>query len=1031
MFFPGMPLTRTAVMAIGLLVLASWGWADSIPTDGLVLWLDASDPDGDGLPENDPDDGTKLSRWNDKSGRGNHVEQQAAGRQPSYRHTAFNDRPAIQFQGQSLLQVAGLSGLRPGDQPLHGVLVMRAKMVPAHPNPRLLDLRSDHKKIPAAARRGFWVGYQQNGRNRLGIAYGDEGQARSVLWDGKTNLLEVVYEGGGRWAQYRNAVLDGSGVFAGRTFLGFREKICLAIGQHYGFEQINTFYVGELAEVLLYSRVLSNVEQNALGVYLSRKYQLDTAYGTVPQFEKDVLPILARSCHKCHGEKKREGKLDLRTVSAMLTGGDSGAALVRGHPERSYLLEMIGSGEMPPKNEKKLVKGEVALLQRWVRLGAPTDERIVLPSATDLYRDEHRQHWAFRPPAGVDPPTVRQQNLVHTPIDAFVLRRLEADGLSFSPRAEPATLARRAWFDLTGLPPTPGELRKFLEDEAGDSFANLIDRLLDSPAYGQRWARHWLDIVRYADYYDADAKARQLTAEPLDAWRYRDWVVDSLNRDLPFDEFIVHQIAGDLLPNPDGSKVYPAGLIATTFLSNGVWDPHDADKEKIVSDMADDNIDTIGQAFLGLTLGCARCHDHKFDPVSTEDYYALAGIFYSSHFIEKLGTKGGAYTMNRVPLVSAADIARRQAQVKQLGEIEAQLKALDKRPPQPADDDPERQRLISRRGTLQRELSPETPRAIAVQEGGTPGGLFPGIQDVPVHIRGSYTRLGRVIPRRLPRFFVGEPSPPIGSGSGRRELADWVASKTNPLTARVIVNRVWQWHFGEGLVRTPNNFGMRSEPPTHPGLLDWLAVRFIADGWSLKKLHRQIMLSNTYQQSGKILPGQLNRDPDNRWLGRFMPRRLEAEAIRDAMLFAAGRLDSSLGGPAGDDLMILRRSLYVQTARWNRSNYASLFDAANPDASTPKRVVSTVAPQSLFLMNNEFALTQARSLAKRLLREVSRDETARIVRAYRILFGRPANSAEIEIARELLGEVDDDDPLTPWADLVHVLFCSNEFVYLD
>ena len=326
---------------------------------------------------------------------------------------------------------------------------------------------------------------------------------------------------------------------------------------------------------------------------------------------------------------------------------------------------------------------------------------------------------------------------------------------------------------------------------------------------------------------------------------------------------------------------------------------------------------------------------------------------------------------------------------------------------------------------------PNPPLAMAVQEGGTPGGLFPGIQDVPIHIRGSYTRLGRVVPRRLPKFFVGDSSAPITSGSGRRELAAWIASKENPLAARVVVNRVWQWHFGEGLVRTPNNFGMRSQPPTHPALLDWLAVRFVEDGWSLKKLHRRIMLSTTYQQSSQVSREQSDRDPDNVSLGRFAPRRLEAEAIRDAMLFVAGRLDSSPGGPAGNDLNIQRRSLYVQTARWNRSNFASLFDAANPDASTAKRNVSTVAPQSLFLLNNDFALAQAKHVAERLLREVPNDETVRIGRAYKMLFGRSASGEEIEIAKQLLAGANKQGEQTAWTDLAHVLLCSNEFVYLD
>ena len=322
-------------------------------------------------------------------------------------------------------------------------------------------------------------------------------------------------------------------------------------------------------------------------------------------------------------------------------------------------------------------------------------------------------------------------------------------------------------------------------------------------------------------------------------------------------------------------------------------------RKKIVSDMVDDQVDTVGKAFLGLTLGCARCHDHKFDPVSQRDYYALAGIFYSSHILKELGAKGGEYTLNRVPLVPMSVVAQRENQLRLIAEVNAKLAALDKKSPKPAADDPERLTLIKRRDKLQSELPPEPPLAMAVQEGGTPGGLFPKIQDVPVHIRGSYTRLGPVVPRRLPGFFVGDLERPIKSGSGRRELARWVASEKNPLTARVIVNRVWQWHFGEGLVRTPSNFGMLSEPPSHPALLDWLASRFVGDGWSLKKLHRRIMLSATYQQASSVPREQFVRDPDNHWLGRFAARRLEAEAIRDAMLFVAGRLDLKPGGPAG------------------------------------------------------------------------------------------------------------------------------------
>ena len=642
-----------------------------------------------------------------------------------------------------------------------------------------------------------------------------------------------------------------------------------------------------------------------------------------------------------------------------------------------------------------------------------------------------RRWWAYQPLHAEQPPAVRQAAWAQTEIDRYILAELEARDFAPAAPAERRILIRRVTFDITGLPPTTEDVDAFLRDNSSGAFARVVERLLASPGYGQRWARHWLDVVRYADYHDADPKARTASCEPLEAWRYRDWVVESFNRDLPFDQFIVHQIAGDLLSNPTGEPLYPDGLIATTFLANGAWDRGDADKEKMVSDMVDDQIDTVGKAFLGLTLGCARCHDHKFDPISNEDYYALAGIFYSTHFMENLGTKGGEITLRRVPLVPRMVASLRDGLVLQLEAIKSKLAGLDKLSPPVATNHPERLMLIQERDALQREMPPPYPVAMTVQEGGMPGGLFPNIQDVPIHIRGSYTRLGPVIPRRLPAFFAGESQQPITQGSGRREVARWIAAKENPLTARVIVNRVWQWHFGEGLVRTPNNFGLLSEPPTHPVLLDWLASRFVEDGWSLKKLHRRILLTSTYQQSSGIPPAQFARDPDNRWLGRFAARRLEAEAIRDAMIFVSGRLDPKLGGPAGAEVSAVRRSLYVQTARWDRSNFAMLFDAANPDASVEKRTASTVAPQALLMLNHDFAKVQAAHLANRSLREAPDDQTARIHWMYQVLFARLARADELEIGHQLLSKSGPADAEAAWRDFAHVLLCTNEFIYVD
>jgi len=939
-------------------------------------------------------------------------------------------------------------------------------------------------------------------------------------------------------------------------------------------------------------------------------------------FEKQVRPVLVEHCLECHGGKKQQGGFSLAKRELLLKGGDSGAALVPGKPAESPLLAALaytGDLKMPPAG--KLADTQIEALRQWIARGAPWPADSPLAGESEVgepraYNAKQKSWWAFQPihdPALSD---VRASTWPRNGIDRFILAKLEAEGLSPAPEAGRVTWIRRVTFDLTGLPPTPDEVASFLADDSPQAWERVSDRLLDSPAFGERWARHWLDVVRYADYHDFNPSLRTASCEITEAWRYRDWVVNAINRDLPFDQFIQHQIAGDLLSDPEGGEIYPDGLVATTFLSNGVWDRGDADKEKIVSDMVDDNIGVIGKAFLGLTLDCARCHDHKFDPISTEDYYALAGIFYSSHILRELGEKGGEYTVNRLPLLGPTRLAERAQREQALAGMNARLAGLDRqhrrqqllaggqplvpmkfqseagaegtvgddhsisiRGPlakdrytveavvpagvearflrleslpeaglpaggagraddgnfvltrlsasvapateglpatpvkftagqadfeqdkfpaksvlddnladgwavsphvaephvalfeispetpvaagtrltvvlehqyaekytlgkfrlsvtgpvtlSPPPESPERTELLAQKTGLQTLLADPVPLAMAVTEGGTPGGLFPGIQDVPVHIRGSYARLGPVIPRRFPRFLAGDEQPAIPRGSGRRELAQWVASPRNPLTARVIVNRIWTGHFGEGLVRTPNNFGLNSEPPSHPELLDWLATRLVEEGWSLKTLHRRIVLSATYRQSGQVSRETFDRDPENRWLGRFAARRLEAEAIRDAILAANGRLDRTPGGPAGDDFTIRRRSLYVQTARWQRDSYAMLFDAANPDSSTEKRGTSTVAPQALLLLNHAWVHEQARHLAERAAASAPQETTERIDWLYRWLFARVPRPEEVTIACEIVAAGDAAIANAGWIDLAHLLLCSNEFVYVD
>jgi hypothetical protein len=806
----------------------------------------------------------------------------------------------------------------------------------------------------------------------------------------------------------------------------------------------------DLKSILGISRLLAA----ALAVYAHVQPAIQAADGetdsaAIEYFEKEIRPLLIDKCQKCHGGAKVRGGLRLVGRKEMLQGGDSVPAVVPGMPDQSLLLRAVGyQGELRMPPQGKLPDSDIARLRRWVSLGIPwpqASETIpVKPGKEFTITPEQRRWWAFQPIRSVAPPAVGNSHWGRSPIDRFILAELESRGIVPAAPADKRTLLRRAAFDLTGLPPTPEQVDTFLHDDSPGAFARVVDRLLASPAYGERWARHWLDVARYADYYQANPREHGSADkfELFEAYRYRDWVVEALNNDMPYDQFVFHQIAGDLLPRPRVEGIYPDGQIATTFLAIGSWDHGDADKDKIVSDIVDDQIDTIGKAFLGLTLGCARCHDHKFDPISQADYYGLAGIFYSTHILGDVGAKGDHSVLLRVPLAPPAYLKQRAKQLQQLASMNDQLLKLSAALAafmvgmptfaatwsKPLED---LTRLGQQREVFQADILLTPPLALGAQEGGTPHGIFTGIQDVPLHIRGSYTRLGPVIARRLPVLFAGSPQRPIKVGSGRMEMARWIIAKDNPLTARVLVNRVWQYHFGEGIVRTPSNFGKLGSAPSHPALLDWLAARFCQDGLSIKALHRRIMLSAAYQQASTVPWETLQKDPDNRWLGRMAPRRLEVEAIRDAMLAVVGRLDGKPGGPARIEIGQPRRSLYVQTTRWDRNNYSTLFDAANPDQSIEKRTVSTGAPQALFLLNHDFVLQQARELARVLQEQIPADDDNRIDHAYRLLFARPPDPAEKRAAKAFLQNAASRGSEAAWIDYAHVLLCSDEFVYLD
>jgi hypothetical protein len=665
-----------------------------------------------------------------------------------------------------------------------------------------------------------------------------------------------------------------------------------------------------------------------------------------------------------------------------------------------------------------------------------------------------RQWWAFQALTDPSPPKVANDRWVRTDIDRFVVAKLEERGLSPVPDAERRIWLRRAKFALLGLPPTPEELQSFVLDNRPDAFECAIDQWLNSPQFGEHWGRYWLDIVRYTDYLNprSDEATDEGDVELFEAYRYRDWVVAALNRDMPFNDFIIHQVAGDhLSPGADG-KIYAGGLVATTFLSIGVWDNGDADKAKIVSDIVDDQINVTGQAFLGLTLACARCHDHKYDPISTEDYYGLAGIFYSTRILKSLGPVGLSTIAMHVPLAPEEYVEKRNSQLARLDQLDKFLKnfardgqgkpnssstAASLNSSAAALNEERRAELEQKRKKLQQDLLPAPPTALAVQDGGTPGGLFPKNGGVPVHTGGRYDQLGKVVPRHLPTFFCGTEQSPITKGSGRMELAKWIASPNNPLTPRVIANRVWLKLFGQGLVSTPNNFGLLGQPPSHPELLDYLASRFVDQQWSLKNLIRTIMTSSAYRQSSlndddpATARKAVAADPMNRLLGRFPSRRLSAEELRDSMLSVAGRLNLQIGGKATMDLNRPRRSLYIQTVRADRRNFSTLFDAADPSQCVGQRNVTTVAPQALFMLNNVFVTENAKHFAAKLAVEVPTDQRARIHRAYTTLFGRFPTEKEVAVAEQFLAAAAKQNESAAWSEYVHVLFCTSEFCYVD
>lgn len=774
------------------------------------------------------------------------------------------------------------------------------------------------------------------------------------------------------------------------------------------------------------------------------------------QFETRVRPILEEHCLKCHGGAKQWAGLRLDSREAILKGGDSGPAAVVGKPDESLLIRAVRHDDENLKmpQDDKLTDQQIAILSNWVETGLPFP---VISSEAGRHRDPN--HWAFNPPAQILIPAVKTSTWPQSDLDRFILARLEASGLSPAPHADKRTLIRRVTFDLTGLPPKPAEISDFLNDDRPEAYPELIERLLSSPAYGERWGRHWLDIARYADSNGLDENVAH-----GNAWRYRDYVVRSLNADKPFDQFIREQLAGDQL-GAASEEIRNELLTATGFLSIGPKVLAEVNMPKMRMDIVDEQIDTVGRVFLGMTFGCARCHDHKFDPIDTADYYGLAGIFKSTRTMD-------AYTKvakwHEHPLKSAeatqmqADYDAQVAAKKMI--IESTIRAADEAlqasfpagEPLPESKEtqyPEETRTALTK--LREELTslekapPDLPSSMGVTED--------EIIDVPIHVRGNPSRLGDVVPRHVPAVMKGPELPVFSSHqSGRRELAEWLVHPRHPLTSRVLVNRLWRWHFGRGLVVSADNFGLLGEKPSHPELLDWLATEFIRRNWSLKEMHRLILLSKTYQQSTLVSSEAATADPDNRLWSRFPVRRLEAEEIRDSLLFVSGQLDATMGGSLLKvknrgylfdhtsidltDYNSRRRSLYLPVIRNNVFEMFQLLDFPDPAVPTGDRATTTVAPQALMMMNSDFVMQAADALAAQV-RATKNSDPERMSQLYQACLGREPSDEEVAQDIQLIQDAiqafssdtrsDADRQNAAWSVLCQVILASSEFAYLQ
>jgi mono/diheme cytochrome c family protein len=808
---------------------------------------------------------------------------------------------------------------------------------------------------------------------------------------------------------------------------------------------------------------LSATERETIRAWIQTGAHFRESVKTIPAVtQHDIIPLLHLRCVACHGGRRREAGLDLRTRQSIMKGGKSGPVVVSGNPEASLLIQRIKAAEMPPRRKlvsvsvKPMEANELERLSQWIQLGLPEVNDSEMTEPETLVSEEDRQFWSFQPPIRVEPPHVKQQHRVQNPIDAFIIKKIEDKGLTLAPPADKRTLIRRLSIDLTGLPPTPGEIDQFLNDDDPQSYENLVDRLLASPRYGERWARHWLDVVGYADSEGAQNEDK---LRPH-MYRYRDYVIRALNEDKPYSRFLQEQIAGDELVDYQSGNITPEVydcLVATGFLRTAP-DRTFANITNFVPDRLEvisDEIQILGSAVMGLTIKCARCHSHKFDPIPQSDYYRLTAIFKAAYDEHDWLKSQGPRTLSHVSQAEHRKYQEHERQLsRQQGLLQKKLTQLDPTKP----DYQQKSTEVKKQIAALKDQHWPAPRIRALWSRESPSPTY-------IYKRGNYLTPGRPVEPGVPAVLTSadesikfDQVSPDGKPIGRRLLfARWLTQPDHPLTARVIVNRIWLHHFGRGIVNTAGNFGRAGERPSHPELLDWLATEFVRQNWSMKAIHKLMVTSSTYRQSSDISDEAARLDPTGSLLSRMPLKRMEAEVLRDSLLAICGQLDETPFGPAdpvearADGLVTSRRgkagwrrSIYVLQRRTKIPTLLENFDFPQMGPNCIQRGESLVAPQALHLMNNKMIHQLAVYFAEHIQHTVGEDREQQIRQIYLRALGREPDPEETRIGLETLQLLEEKwntqlkDKQTSSTSVekalssyCHAIFNLAEFQYID